>query len=325
MKTQCISLHPQVGEHDFHQVKELPTQRYHPKPAAAGAPATNGELVQGYLDGQDFLVNCPIDLEALAFARPLREPVVHVRTRGVFSKAAGSVERLMEESGLLNSGWGVELSFVSSVPRGKGLASSTAEVTAALLATARAFNLKPALEELGRISVSQDTSDGVIYPGISTVNQLTGKLLKSMGTPPPMRVIIVDTGGFVDSVSYDRDAARAHAKKFETELRQAVHLVTKGISTGNAMLVGAGATISARLNQALLPKAGFSDILHAALENGAVGVNAAHTGTVLGIMYAAENNRRKSERLRQRIETIVGDLGIIGDYAISPGVGGIHA
>ena len=26
------------------------------------APATCGELIQGAIDGQDFLVNCPIDL-----------------------------------------------------------------------------------------------------------------------------------------------------------------------------------------------------------------------------------------------------------------------
>ena len=318
MNIAALSLTPCSDSRGLLQASE-------PTPAAAGAPATCGELVQGFLDGSEFLINCPIDLEALAFIRPMREPEVHVRTRGQYSKASNSVALLLRETGLTRAGWGVELSFVSSVPRGKGLASSTAEITAALLATVRAFHLNMSVDEIGRLAVSHDASDGVVYPGISYVNQLSGFLKVSYGTPPPLRVLVVDTGGYVDSLGFDRIKARAHAAANETELRQAVHLVSRGIATGNVKLIGAGATMSARLNDVLLPKPGFSDLLHKVLEAGAVGLNAAHTGTVLGVLYDPIGRPGLSDRLRRVIEPIQGQASIIGDFAVKSGIGGVRS
>ena len=42
------------------------------------APATCGELIQGCLDGHDFLVNCPIDLYAYAELQPTSTPGISV-------------------------------------------------------------------------------------------------------------------------------------------------------------------------------------------------------------------------------------------------------
>ena len=46
------------------------------------APATCGELVQGAIDGCDFLVNCPIDLYATASVATVDDGGLHLRSPG---------------------------------------------------------------------------------------------------------------------------------------------------------------------------------------------------------------------------------------------------
>ena len=83
--------------------------------------------------------------------------------------------------------------------------------------------------------------------------------------------------------------------------------------------------MSARLNDVLLPKPGFSDLLHKVLEAGAVGLNAAHTGTVLGVLYDPIGRPGLSDRLRRVIEPIQGQASIIGDFAVKSGIGGVRS
>jgi L-threonine kinase len=50
--------------------------------------------------------------------------------------------------------------------------------------------------------------------------------------------------------------------------------------------IAEAATISALANQFILPKDGLADILTAAKAAGALGLDVAHSGTVIGILFA---------------------------------------
>jgi L-threonine kinase len=71
----------------------------------------------------------------------------------------------------------------------------------------------------------------------------------------------------------------------QEEFAQAYALVLEGIATGNPVLVGKGATVSALANQKILRKPYLEKMILIGNSCGALGVNAAHSGAVAGILF----------------------------------------
>lgn len=282
----------------------------------SSAPGTCGELMQGYIDGKDFLINSPIPFYARVYISLKTSGEVKVISRGHYAKVANVVRETLK---LYNSAdLGAEISIESKIPRGKGLASSTSELTAAIVATAQALNQDISQEQIVRILIHVDhSSDGVFLPGINMFNHLSGLRYESFGDPPPLNFIIVDTGGEVSTMGFNREQARSVAKTHEVELRRGITLLRKGFERKNAALIAAGATISAIVNQKVLHKPLLETLIEGTLEFGGLGVNCAHTGTVLGVMY--DPNKTSTLALMHRVRSLIGEKPILGVYPLIPG------
>ena len=93
--------------------------------ASAVAPGTCGELAQGMINGTHFLITCPIDMYSVATVE-----ISH--GDGAIRGSGGLAEGLQGGTGYLGipgeTGLEVRLSLDSRLPRGKGMASSTADV-----------------------------------------------------------------------------------------------------------------------------------------------------------------------------------------------------
>lgn len=278
------------------------------------APATAGELVQGTLDGKDFLITSPINLFSVAKAILRTTPEITVNPDGDYSKVVKAVQKLLDISGFCHLG--VDLQFTSRVPRGKGLASSTSEMLAAMRAVMRATGKTVSPRQLAEIATSVESSDPIFFPGVVRSNPLTGELYDCYGSPPPLHFLLVDTGGEVDTGTYDRERARRHSLKNEEKLRSAVRLIDRGFQKRSPRMVAQGATMSAEIHQGVLFKEPFEDLLKVSQEAGALGVNCAHTGTVLGVMYDAR--RTSHGMLRDRVQKLVGKSAVFGSYRLIP-------
>ena len=68
-------------------------------------------------------------------------------------------------------------------------------------------------------------------------------------------------------------------------------------------MLGQAATASARLNQVHLPKEGLDEFIALAKGKGALGVNVAHSGTVVGVLWEsalpAGDIARRTEQIAQ--------------------------
>ena len=285
----------------------------------AHAPGTCGEFFQAALDGQDFLVNCPIDWYAHARVGAASLPGLALANAGNFSKVAIAVRRLGK---LKHIELQHRLSISSTLPRGKGMASSTADLTAALAAFSSHAGVALSATEMASLIAAVEPSDCVHYPGIARVDHLSGELLHSYPVPQALRVIVVDCGGEVDTLSVDRERARALYRAEQNRVRVAFESLHHGLLRGRFDWIGRAATESAKINQQLLPKAQFPELLRLTALQGATGVNCAHSGSVLGVLY--ESNRRTEERLTDAIAKAFGsDLKILGNFAVVGG--GLHA
>jgi len=242
-------------------------------------PGSCGELVQGTINGQNFLITCPINIFAeitVTAAPEFRFTVGEKTRRAVIAtlKYLGQPDRTFE------------VSASSSLPQGKGMASSSADIGAACVATARCLGRMLSPDEVANIALAIEPTDGVFYPGIVMFDHVHGRLRRFLGHPPPMAVAIFDTGGEVDTLCFNRrqDLALLNHQK-EPSVRQAVDLVVEGLRTGDCRLIGQGATLRSLANQSILLKPALPRLIEVSTALGAVGVNIAHSGTVMGVLF----------------------------------------
>jgi len=297
-------------------------------------PGTCGELVQGTLSGNDFLITCPVnwfsrvtvaidcpesgrseipDGNFANFIRPDAQttnqdsPISAGRI--VFPpervKTARAVRKTLDRMGC--PGLGAVIEVDSSLPVGKGMGSSTADLSAACYAVAAALNRRLSPEAVAEIVLSIEPSDGTFSPGIILIDHVTGRFQERIGEPFPLGLLALDFGGAVDTVEFHRrsDLAGLNAAN-EPAIRQAVQLVRDGFQHQDPARIGEGATISALANQRVLPKPHLEAIIDQVLAQGAYGVNVAHSGTVIGILLppGRENEKQLIRGLRTRFSEV---------------------
>ncbi|MFP3854449.1 MAG: GHMP kinase [Anaerolineales bacterium] len=249
----------------------------------AAMPGTCGELFQGTLHGKPCLVSLPID--RWSFAR------VKWRERPDLWYVPISRTKTLEAMRLAAKRWGrigsASLDWASQLPEGKGFGSSTADIAAALFALAEALNRSLDPWEIIQLAVSIEPTDSSPLPNLALMDHRGGAWWEPLGPPPPMDVLIVDTGGTVDTMAFNRMDYAQVAIRYGDQHAAAFDYLESGLRSECLRSVGEAATLSARVQQKILPKPYFDDILSLSGQTGAVGVNVAHSGTLVGLLYAA--------------------------------------
>jgi len=281
------------------------------------APGTCGEFVQGRLDGADFLINSPIDCFSTAWVRARPGDGATVLDAHHRSKVARALAGLSERVSFPR---GIEVVITSDLPHGKGMASSTADLVAAIGAALDQAGAVWSIDDIARLLVEIEPSDCTHVPGIGHVGHLCGRVFGSFAPPQALRVLVVDCGGAVDTIAFDRARAHSVYARNEDVMRATLSVALRSLERRCAAGLARAATMSARLSQQILPKPQLEDLIATGHEHGALGVNCAHSGSVLGLLYQPSGDR--GERIRGAIERTFGaDVTVIGDHRfISGGV-----
>jgi len=262
---------------------------------------TCGELVQGQFDsGEDFLITLPVDMWSEV------QVTIDVTSSGVRGnvekiKTSLAIRKTLDYLGFPN--WGATFQSQSDLPEGKGMASSSADIVAACRAVSAALNLPLSAEEISRIAISIEPTDGVMYEGSVCYNHREGGLLEMMGKLPPANLLVLDFGNQIDTVAFNQ-TPKNYTTVERGQIRQACEFIKAGIQMQDFAQIGLGATLSAEVNQRILPKPYFEKIIRIAREHNANGICAAHSGTVLGLLFA----RRASHRITGARRSILNDV-----------------
>ena len=250
------------------------------------APASCGELVEGVLDGTPFLVTAPISMYAVATVSD-----AFTGMHGLGAKAEEAVARTLAYIGQDSLPFGIRLA--SEIPQGKGMASSSADIAAVAYATARSFGRELTGREIMDIAIAIEPSDGIAFGGLSHVSHTTGELFGQYGNVPLLSISIFDVGGTVDTITYYK--SKGNRGNQDAAYRQLLHRVDQAFRTHGhrkEMLLGQVATGSARLNQEHLEKPHLEDFIVSAQRWGALGTLVAHSGTVVGVLWASDLQER---------------------------------
>ncbi len=265
--------------------------------ASVLAPGTCGELVQGMTGGVDFLVTCPINQFSRATVTVSRvdgpgnqvRGIDHLpKTRQAVTATLSRLARCLGVHGLV-----ADVAVANPIPVGKGMGSSSADITAAVCATGKAADCDLSPDDVAKIALAVEPTDGVMFPGIAMLDHRRGKVVELLGNPPPMEVIAIDRGGQVDTLEFNTVDREEHWRSLADATAEALELVREGIRRCDPELVGRGATISARAGGPDGAGPWVERAADFAAEIGAVGVNVAHSGTVVGILLDARKRQSK--------------------------------
>jgi L-threonine kinase len=252
---------------------------------AVALPATCGELVQGTLDGIPCLVSCPIDLCSVAQVWLSPTPgwqVPHCAPKAVAALHAGLAH-------LDGMGWGGRLRLLVDLPRGRGYGSSTADIGATLFALSHALGKTMSPDQVARLAVEVEPSDSSIFPGLTLFDHQGGRFFESLGPAPPLTLVVIDPGGEVDTLAFNRIDHREALRRMANQHRETIDMLRQGLNSGDWEAVGEAATLSARLHQTILPNPLFEPVLALAQRVKVLGVCRAHSGTLLGLLLDARH------------------------------------
>lgn len=255
----------------------------------ARAPGTCGELVQGMVDGVNFLITCPIDMySTVKVELNLSGALTAGESLSKAKQAVAEVLRYLNRPEL-----GAVIDVSSDIPKGKGMASSTADIVAACAATASALGIFLSPEEIARIALKIEPTDGIMFHGIAVFDHVEGKVCRVLGSAPDLEVVIIDLGGTVDTLQFNSNTELDYLnRKKEGEVKTALDMVINAFRSVNSGInkysledIGQAATLSAFANQLMLHKPGLESLASICEKYGGCGMNVAHSGTVVGLLF----------------------------------------
>ncbi|MEC9289719.1 MAG: GHMP kinase [Chloroflexota bacterium] len=259
--------------------------------ATVRAPGVCGELAQGVIEGIHFLVTCPVDFYSRVKV-DIYSDGPGVEAPQDCEKAAAAVRRTLFH--LKNAKVRAKLSINNPIPRGKGMASSSADLAAAIAATGLALGEEISPYQIAQIALSIEPTDGIMIPGVALFDHRAGIIRESLGPPPPMEIVALDLGGTVDTVQFNMVDRFQRWQSVDEQTGEALRLLRRGIEEQDPALVGQGASISAEASQTVLAKPRLAEVKEFAESVGAVGVNVGHSGTIMGVLLDARERRGKS-------------------------------
>ena len=262
--------------------------------ATARAPGVCGVLAQGVLGEMPFSVTCPVDF----FSRvrvELSEGGPGVTVTEGCEKTVAAVRRTLMH--LRRAKVRADVRVSSSIPRGRGLGSSSADLSAAIAATAGALGEELSPYDIAQIALSIEPTGGVMMPGLALFDHRAGMVRQSIGPPPPMEIVALDFGG---SSRSDLDGNSQQWRLVDALTEEALGLIRRGVAEKSPALVGQGATIAAEAAGRVSPRPRLEEVAGFAREVGAVGVNGGQNEGVTGLLLDATERRGKSTYIKAR-------------------------
>lgn len=254
-------------------------------------PGSCGELVQGMIDDTPFLVTCPISMYAKASITKYFSYLPY--------KARLARNRTLD---YLNKKSYAKFCLTTELLTGKGMASSSADIASICQLTALSCKSKLNQDEISRIATTIEPTDGVFCKGIVRYDHLNGTVLENLGLAPHIKILMFDCGGKVDTLSFNKrnDLKRLYQEN-ESVIKEALDYLRKGFREKNNKYIGKACVMSAYANQKILYKKQLDDIMLISENCGAIGVNVAHSGTVIGVLFDSKTDFNTIEDCKQKI------------------------
>lgn len=249
------------------------------------APGSCGEFIQGYIGGKERLISMPVDIFSVATISAgsgIKDCYKNTKTLKVLKDflTLKNIDHVVLES--------VDIDIKTNLPIAKGMASSTADMLGILYCARDYFKCSLSMDELIQLCCSVEPTDSVIFDSITLFDHISGSEFKEYNKSlKGLKVMVLEMEGHIDTLSFRDD--NMTASNLKNSIYEALKIFDVGFKNDDRKLIGEACILSARANQDVLYKPLLEEIIEISVRAGAYGVNVAHSGTVIGIIYDDEN------------------------------------
>lgn len=195
-------------------------------------------------------------------------------------------------------------SFSSELPEGKGMASSTADIVATIRCLDAMFASESSAECIASLLRGIERSDSVFLDSYALYSSDRQEVIRRFPGDPGFHVCCIDEGYAVDTEAVTPVLLEHYARRLEA-YSENLERTTRAFERQDLLEIAACATRSAALAQEALPKRNFAALLARQQHFGADGILVAHTGSILGYLYAT----RPAASTTRELQQFFGELG----------------
>ncbi|MGL5642062.1 MAG: cobalamin biosynthesis protein [Paraclostridium sp.] len=261
-------------------------------------PASCGEFVQGMIKEKEYLSSYAID----KYSRVTLEEKLEDINKGPL-KARKAIEEVVKHFNLPKKEIkNISIGINSDIPISKGMASSTADIGAAIRATLNLIGKDLDEYEISKLATKIEPTDSIYIKENTIFNPLDASVIKKIGCLDEGKVLILEPN---DRLSTKHIRKKENYQKLKKQnkyiIEYAFKLLEQGIQSKDLNLIGQACNISSIANENIHKKKYLNEIIDISKEYGACGVNIAHSGTVIGILLEADMDEEKlKEKLIDR-------------------------
>lgn len=252
---------------------------------SVSVPCSCGEFIQGKIGIDDALISCPIDIYSTAIIKRGKQ------TTKLLEKVQKAIEATINyydvDKEVLSD---LSIDINTSLPYGKGYATSTSEMVAVIVAISKYLKKEITPIEVAQICVAIEPTDSIMFKGIALFKHLKCELLDSVDLKIPYNIAILELAESISTVGLREQGAFKIDTRDSTDIFKTFLL---GISNKKIDYIRNSMLSSALGNQNILEKKFIKEINEMAILDNAIGINVAHSGSIVGVMFECEKNMEK--------------------------------
>ncbi len=254
--------------------------------AEASCPASCGELIQGWINGGEKLVSCPIDW--FSTVEVTKGSASLSRERPMMRKALELSLKYLDVPYVESTQ--LKIDFSSTIPVAKGMASSTADIAATIAATYRHFNVEYSDQLIASLCAQLEPTDSTMFNSLTLFDHNQGVVSTHYGEMAAIDMLVLESDVEIETKVFHQVDHRSTLLGSSKALDMANSHLASAIKSKNPAQMGHASTASAIESQIILPKPHFSQLLDIVASHQLYGLNVAHSGSVIGLMFDARQH-----------------------------------
>lgn len=256
-------------------------------------PGSIGEIIQGNYKGIDILMSCPINL----FTK-VRVFECNSVKKGLNAKSIMLLENLLKKWNLQEYINKLHIEIKSNIPKGKGFASSTADLCGTYHSLIKLFNREFHEEELIRECIKIEPTDSIIFNKMTIFDYKEGIFKDCVGDYLEFYLLVFEGQNTVNTVEFN--------KKVSVPLSSIDDIIDDlkdGIRQKDIKKIAQVSTESIIRNQNRLKYDILSEVIRQKDITGGLGVLGAHSGDLMAIIF---DDLEKVERALKKTKLLNG-------------------
>ncbi|MCY6356328.1 GHMP family kinase ATP-binding protein [Clostridium sp. ZS2-4] len=256
-------------------------------------PGSIGEIIQGNSKGIDILMSCPINL--FTKVRVFESNSVK---RGFNVKSTMLLKNLLEKWNLQEYINKLDIEIKSNIPKGKGFASSTADLCGTYHSLIKLFNREYDEDELMRECIKIEPTDSIIFDKMTIFDYKNGSFKECVGDYLKFYLLVFEGQNIVNTIEFN--------KKVSVPLSTIDDIIADlkdGVRQKDIKKIAEVSTESIIRNQNRLKYDILWDIIRMKDTTGGLGIVGAHSGDLMAVIY---DDLEKAERALNKTKILRG-------------------